>query len=209
MSAVPRSLVHQDPLRVYQFTLQFNLPNTKALVLPLVITGETDFSDPLRIAELIQSHPSPSVLRLAAMQGVRGKALADVLFRFYKLPMSPPLARPHFFWLLSCAPCRKWIAECDDSADRKGLHEENPPSFVLAWADFAYETLLHAPLEISDDLFDWSVLERFEGKSSVCQSCLADFRAVSSQRGVFNEWAQGVRGILKQRLAGLEHLSTL
>ncbi|KAF8603549.1 hypothetical protein BDV93DRAFT_473191 [Ceratobasidium sp. AG-I] len=204
--AIPQSLLHQDPLRVCEFALQFNLPDTRALATPLVITGEIDFSDPLQLSGLVKSHSPITVTRLASIQGIRGKMLADVLLRFYNAPIAPGSNRRHMFHTLSCAPCQKWLDECDKVDDRRGLRTENPPSWVLAWADLVYQTLLHAPLEKSDELFDWTILEKLKGESRVCQRCLNDFWRYHSQQELFNEWAKGIKNVLTERLNGLQYL---
>ncbi|KAF8603548.1 hypothetical protein BDV93DRAFT_164930 [Ceratobasidium sp. AG-I] len=177
--------------------------------MPVVINGKIDFSDPLQLGELAKPHSSTSVIRPIAIQSTRSKMLADILFRFYSVPMAPGPERPDIFFRLSCRPRQKWLEECDQVEARKGLRTKNPPSWLLAWADLAYETLLHAPLEGSDELFSWSVMEKLKGKSRVCQECLEDFWSRANQQKQFNEWAQGVRSVLKQRLDGLEHLYAL
>lgn len=151
--AAPRSLLHRDPLRTCELALQFNLPETRALAMPLVITGETDFSDPSQLGELVKSHSLITVTRLAAIQSTRGKMLADVLLCFYNSPIAPGPEHADMFFQLSCVPCRGWLKQCDRAEARRGLRAETPPSWVLAWADHAYQTLLHAPLEKSDELF--------------------------------------------------------
>lgn len=203
------SLAHQDPLRAYELALQFNLPHTRALVTPLVIIGETDFSDPSRLPELVKSHPPASVIRLTAAQSTRGKILADVLFRFYRSPILPAPEHSDMFYKLSCSRCRKWLESCDECSDRNGLRRQNPPSWLLAWIDFAYETLLRASLEKSDELFDWAIMAKFKGKSSVCQTCLGDLQNHPFRKRIFNEWAQNVKNVLGQRLGVVQHLYAL
>lgn len=206
---IPNSLVQQDPLRAYGLAVQFNLPNTKALAIPFLICGKTDFSDITRLAELVKSYPQASVIRLVAIQSTRGKVLADVLFRFNKQPILPTPEQSDLFYSLLCDPCQQWLWNCSESADRKGLRKQCPPTWMLAWADLAYETLICAPPEKSDELFDSSILDKFNGEDRVCQSCLADFDKYDDQRGQFNKWAQGVRNVLKQRLDDVKYLYTL
>ena len=205
----PQSLAHHDPLRVYELALQYNLLNTRTLVTPLVITGTTDFSNPSRLVKLVRSHPTGSVIRLAAIQSTRGKMLADVLFRFYREPISPMANLSDMFYELSCSECREWLRSCDNSPDRNGFRKQNPPSWLLAWTDFAYEILLCAQLEESDELFDWSIMGEFKGKKHVCQKCLVHLQNYDSEQWMFNQWAQGVRDVLKVHLNVVQHLCVL
>lgn len=209
MKTTSQSLAHQDPLRAYELALQYNLPNTRALATPLVITGAIDFSNPARLSELVQSHPPASVIRLTATQSTRGKMLADVLFHFYKQPISPPPEHSDMFYKLSCAPCRKWLESCDENPDRSGLRKQNPPSWLLCWIDLAYGELLRAPLEKSDEIFECSIMARFKGKNNVCQSCIGDFQTLQYRKRIFNEWAQSVKSVLKQRLEAVQQLYAL
>lgn len=207
--AVSQSLAHQDPLRVYELALQFNLPSTRALVAPLAVTSEIDCSDPATLAELVKSRSPAAIIRLAATQSTRGKVLADVLLRFYRPPIAPTPNSPNIFYELSCDECRKWLESCDKSSERNGLRKQNPPSWLLVWTDFAYETLLRAPLEQSDELFDWSIMKKFKGESNVCQKCLGDFQKYDFMKRMFNQWAQDVKSVLKQRLEAVHHLYAL
>ncbi|KAF8603554.1 hypothetical protein BDV93DRAFT_606818 [Ceratobasidium sp. AG-I] len=203
----PQSLVHQDPLRAYGLSVQFNLPDTKTVATPLVVAGGADFSDPSSLAELIQSHPSTSVLHLTAIQSTQGKMIADVLLHFSRPPISP--VQTYIFYNLSCAACRVWMNQCKTSNTRVGMAYYNPPSFLLAWIEFAYETLLHTSLEASDQLFEWTVLRNLKNKSSICQDCLADFSTNESKQSIFGLWSNDVKKVLKQRLEGLQHLYSL
>lgn len=202
-------MVRLDPLRAHQLALQFNLPKTKVVAAPLVATGDTDFCNPARFAELVRSHPSGSSVRLIAIQAARAKILAEVLFRFHKHRMNAPISQPRLFYRLSCLACRNWSNECKQSSARYGLHTEDPPSWLRVWADHVYQTLLTAALEKSGGLFNTAILENLEGASNVCQGCLSDFWTTRSQKEVFNAWARGVKDVLRQRLEGLEHLYAL
>lgn len=205
----PQSLLHLDPSRAHQLALEFNLSNTKVAAAPLAITGGTDFCDHSRLPELAKHYPSASLIRLAALQGTRAKIIADVLFNFYKHPISPAKENPCMFYNLSCKSCQQWLKECQGTSTRGGFYSLSPPSWVLAWSILIYETLLSAPLDKSDHLFDAVILEKFEGLSHVCQDCLADFWQRRKQRSVFNGWAAGVKDVLKQRLDSVHHLYNL
>ncbi|KAF8603541.1 hypothetical protein BDV93DRAFT_544708 [Ceratobasidium sp. AG-I] len=208
-SASPQSLAHLDPSRAHQLALEFNLPSTKVVAASLAATGGTDFCDHSRLAELARSYPPASLIRLAAIQGTRARILADVLLGLYKHPISAAKESPCLFYNLSCKACQHWLKECQGTSARGGLYSLSPPSWALAWVTLVYETLLSAPLEKSDHLFDAAILEKFEGSSHVCQDCLNDFWQRRKQRGVFNGWAVGIKDELKQRLESVHHLYDL
>lgn len=199
---IPQSLLHKDPLRACELALQFNLPETRALAMPLAITGKINFSDPSQLEKLVKSHSSITVARLAAIQSTRARMLADILLRFYDAPITPQPVHSDMLYELSCGNCRQWMASSE-------IRPKAPPSWLLAWADLAYQTLLVTALEGSDELFDWSILENLKGKKGVCRRCLDDFQAILSQQNTFNEWANGVRNTLKQRLESLQHLHNM
>lgn len=144
----PRSLAHQDPLRAYKLSVQFNLPNTRRLVASLVSTSRTNFADPSRLAELIQPHPSTSVLHLTAIQSIRGKMFADIFLHFYTPPIT--LRYSNIFFKLLYNVCQSSVAQLQSS----NLANNSPPSWLLAWIKLAYVTLLQASLETSNHLFD-------------------------------------------------------
>ncbi|KAF8603555.1 hypothetical protein BDV93DRAFT_556569 [Ceratobasidium sp. AG-I] len=162
INTASQSLIHQDPLRAYGLSVQFILPKTKASAISLVVLS---VSDPSELAGLIQSHPSTNVTHLAAIQGTQGKMLADVLPRFYQRPVLPLADYPNMFYDLSCNFCQRWMDKCERSPTRKGMRPENPPSWIIAWIDMAYETLLRACLENSDKLFEWITLQHFRGET--------------------------------------------
>jgi hypothetical protein len=204
---MPQSLVHTDPLRTYQLALAFDLPKTKVMAAPLITTSKADLCDPSRLARLIQSHHSASLIRLIGIQGTRAKILADVLFSFYKRPMLP--TQEHFFYDLSCESCRGWLDQCEGNEARGGLYTHHPPSWLLSWANLVYQTLLASPIEQSEDLFRVTVLERLEGSTTACQDCLDDFWKYRDQRPKFDKWANNVKVVLKERLTCLEPLYAL
>ncbi|KDN48046.1 hypothetical protein RSAG8_03062, partial [Rhizoctonia solani AG-8 WAC10335] len=203
----PQSLVYSDPLRAYQLALTYNLSKTKITAAPLITTSKADLCDPSRLSRVVQSHPSASLIRLIGIQGTRAKILADVLFGFYKRPMLP--TREHFFYDLSCEPCRGWLDKCESNEARTGLYTHHPPSWLLSWASLVYRTLLATPIEQCDDLFHVTVLERLEGVTTACQDCLSDFWTYRDQRPKFDQWANNVKSTLKERLACLESLYAL
>ncbi|KAH7344033.1 hypothetical protein B0J17DRAFT_645093, partial [Rhizoctonia solani] len=203
----PHSLVHSDPLRAYQLAITFELTKTKMMAAPLVTTSKADLCDPFRLSRVVQSHPSASIIRLIGIQGTRAKILADVLFSFYKRPMLP--TEEHFFYDLSCEPCRGWLDMCEGSEGRAGLYTHHPPSWLLSWANLVYQALLATPIEQCDNLFHVTVLERLEGAPTTCQDCLTDFWKFRDQRPKFDKWANNVKTTLKERLACLESLYAL
>lgn len=207
-NTTPHSLILAAPFRMHQLAIQFNLPKTKVAAAPLVLTGEVDLCNPLRLAELLQPHNSGSLIRLAAIQGTRAKILADVLFHFYEPPIFDP-DRPRLFYEMSCEACQKWLRKCERSEAREGLHNQSPPSWLLAWSTLVYETLLAAPLEKSEHLFNAFILDNFKELSYVCQECLDDFWKWGYQREDFNMWAEEVKLELKVRLGGVRHLYPL
>ncbi|KAL5637139.1 hypothetical protein ACGC1H_000953 [Rhizoctonia solani] len=202
-----QSLVHSDPLRAYQLALTFSLPKTKIMAAPLITTSKADLCDPSRLSRVVQSHPSDSLIRLIGIQGTRAKILADVLFGFYKRPMLP--THEHFFYDLSCEPCRGWLDKCESNEARTGLYTHHPPSWLLSWASLVYQTLLATPIEQCDDLFHVTILERLEGATTACQDCLSDFWTYREQRPKFDQWANNVKTTLKERLACLDSLYAL
>jgi len=203
----PKSLTHTEPLRVHQLALEFNLPQTKAIAAPLIMSGKTDLCNPSRLAEYVQSHPPASLIRLVGIQGTRAKILSEVLFNFHKKPILP--AQETMFFDTSCGACRKWIGECKEAGPRKGLPSQQPPSWLICWVILAYQSLLATPLENSDHLFNAIIMERFDKSNAVCRDCMNDFAKNRKIRTQFNEWANGVKAVLKTQLASLEHLYSL
>ncbi|ELU38344.1 3-hydroxyacyl-CoA-dehydrogenase [Rhizoctonia solani AG-1 IA] len=201
INTTPQSLVHSDPLRAYQLALTFDLPKTKVMAAPLITTAKADLCEPSRLSRVVQSHPSASLIRLIGIQGTRAKILADVLFGFYKRPMLP--TQEHFFYDLSCEPCRGWLDMCEGNEARAGLYTHHPPSWLLSWSNLVYQTLLAMPIEQCDDLFRVTVLERLEGTATTCQDCLADFWKYRDQRPKFDRWASNVKTTLKERLSNV------
>ncbi|KAF8603550.1 hypothetical protein BDV93DRAFT_544716 [Ceratobasidium sp. AG-I] len=199
-----QSLIQQDPLRAYGLSVQFSLPSTKAAATPLVVTSKTDFSDPQSLADLLKSHPSTSVVRLAAIQGTRGKMIADVLFQFHWPPNTFAAQQSNVLDRLSCDSCSKWLATCHHFNVRRQL-----PSWVLAWINLTYQTLLHSSLEQSVELFEWNILRKLQGEGGVCPQCLSGVLRSHEKGKLFDGWSQIVKVHLEQRLEGLGHLYAL
>ncbi|KAF8603538.1 hypothetical protein BDV93DRAFT_523308 [Ceratobasidium sp. AG-I] len=208
-NTTPQSLLAISPSQVHQLALQYNLPKAKVAAASLVFTGEMDACNPDILGDLVKYYPSASLVRIAAIQGTRAKILADVLFHFYERPILPDPERPQIFYELSCESCQKWLRKCQRTDAREGLYELNPPSWLLAWSTLVYDTLLAAPLEKSNHLFDAFILDRFKGSSNVCQECLEDFWKWSYQRDDFNRWAGEVKYELRLRLDSVRHLYAL
>jgi hypothetical protein len=203
----PKSLMRMDPLRVHQLALEFNLPQTKAAAAPLILPGKTDLCNPSRLAEYAKAHPSASLIRLVGIQGTRAKILSEVLFNFHKKPILP--AQDNMFFDTSCKACQKWMEGCKESGARKGLPSQHPPSWLICWVVLVYQSLLAAPLDNSDHLFNAIIMEKFDKSSAVCRDCMNDFAKFRKIRTKFNEWANGVKAALKIQLASLEHLYSL
>lgn len=197
------------PFSVHQLALQFNLPRAKVAAAPLVLTEQIDFCGSDHFPERLKTYPSASAIRITAIQGARARLLADVLFRFYEPPIAAQPDQPNQFYNMSCEECQSWLKKCQRSGARQGLYTLSPPSWLLAWSTLVFDTLLAAPLDKSDHLFNAFVLDRFKGASSVCQDCLGDFWKWDHQRELFSIWARGVRDELESRLDNLRHLYAL
>lgn len=205
----PQSLIHHSPFRVHQLALQFNLPKAKVAAASLVFISEVDCCEPKNLQHRAELYPPASLVRITAIQGTRARILADVLFRFYEPPVAAPPDHPDLFYVMSCDTCQKWLRKCQRSEARQGLYTQNPPSWLLAWSTLVYETLLAAPLDKCDYLFNAFVLDRFKGASNVSQDCLGDFWSLHYQRESFDLWASEVRDVLEWRLDNVRHLYAL
>lgn len=197
---LPHALLASDPMHAHQLAVQFGLSSTKVAAAPLVAINQLDVCDPHAIPELARKYSPSSLIRMIGLQGARAKIIASVLFSFDKAPMLP--ASSTLYFDLSCSTCQKSRQEND-------IYAQTPPSWVLGWAQVSYDYLLLTSLEDAAALFEASVLLTFEGATNVCQKCFIELLRSSNRRPRFEQWADGVRKVLKERLATLELLYAL
>ncbi|CAE6404549.1 unnamed protein product [Rhizoctonia solani] len=205
MDGSPHKPLSSDPIRAYQFAVQFNLPKTKVAVAPLVAaaSSQTNFCDLTRLPEFARTYPSLKLIRMMNLQAMRSKTLFDLLFDFNNEPMSP--TDVDFFYSLRCSHC--WPhSRHGDVTDR---HRKSPITWSLAWARLAYETLLVSSINESHFLFQAAVLQKFTKDDRVCQSCLSRIAESEPYRTRFEAWADTVKQSLKTQLERLELLYTI
>ncbi|KAF8596504.1 hypothetical protein BDV93DRAFT_571899 [Ceratobasidium sp. AG-I] len=190
-----------DPLEVWDLASDFELIETREVAARLVTIGKRDFRRPKALAELAREYPEASALvRLVGSQGVRAKALTDVLFAFHRPPMSflrnkdgsinPPRRIPI---ILMCPSCTTKIGSCGPII----------PTWIVWWAHAVYEFLLCNTLEAGSHLFEPAIMWNH---SACCTTCISSLMCDDTQRRRFVIWAGEVKAELALRLCEAESL---
>ncbi|KAF8607129.1 hypothetical protein BDV93DRAFT_552874 [Ceratobasidium sp. AG-I] len=189
-----------DALEVWNLSSTLGLKETQEAAARLVTVAWHDFREPHGLSELAREHPEASALiQLVGAQGVRAKALADVLFAFHRpsmllrRPMHQGYGRPPILdpVLLMCSAC----------TEKHSSASYIVPAWMVWWAHTAYTFLLSNPLEASGHLFEPAIMWNHEGCRPCCISALM---CESTYRSYFIAWASGVKAELASSLQEAE-----
>lgn len=199
MKADPTSF---EPFTVWDVANTFGLIETREIAAGLVTVARRDLRQPQILAELAREYPEVSALiRLVGAQGVRTKALADVLFAFHQPPM---LLFTTTNTRSRGSPIRySVLLMCTDCTTKVGTADYITPTWMVWWAHTAYDFLLSNPLETSDHLFEPSIMWNHPGCRSCCISALM---CEPGHRSHFIAWASEVKAEIFWRLHEAESL---
>ncbi|KAF8596498.1 hypothetical protein BDV93DRAFT_571892 [Ceratobasidium sp. AG-I] len=182
-----------EPLKVWHLSITLGLKETQEAAARLVTVARHDFRRPQVLAELAREHPEAApLIQLVGSQGVRAKALADILFVFNAPPMLFRRDTHPYTVFLMCPSCTRKIVT---------LTSNIVPAWMIQWAHTTYTFLLSNPIEASDHLFEpgnmWN-------QAASYRCCISVFMTDPTYRSYFIAWASGVRSKLALQLREAE-----
>ncbi|KAG8708304.1 hypothetical protein FRC09_001331 [Ceratobasidium sp. 395] len=213
-----------NPLQAFRIAVTYGLRECQTLAAQAIMPRHISLLNPKEIVNFAQEYPTAAhAIGLVSTQLLRAKILSEVLFCFHSefLPRTSMIVDPgqtsDFLnegggELLMCDGC---ISRTNDFWTCQDRPIEYVPSWIHGWSRVAYEELVDRPLDECPHLFDVSFMSSLtEDCMDVCEDCIhAATNAKSYYAGrpgeVFEDWASGVRALLRRELTQLDCLYSL
>ncbi|KAG8725921.1 hypothetical protein FRC12_023883 [Ceratobasidium sp. 428] len=186
-----------------------------------------DLLKPTEVVKIAQEYPHMAhVIGLVGVQSIRAKILTNVLFNFCAgfLPTTWVRVREgqasknlglvdmDGCGLMMCDRCASEAIELKVEGD---YGTKYVPSWIHAWSRVAYAALSVKPLDQCEHIFELSILNYpVKEELGICDDCVdaaIDAPLGWNERpgGVFEDWALGIKALLRQELAQLDVLYSL
>ncbi|KAG8690654.1 hypothetical protein FRC09_011900 [Ceratobasidium sp. 395] len=218
---------HSDLLRIFHLAATYGLRNCQTLAAKAITPQHIDLLKPAEVVKIAQEYPHMAhIIGLVGVQGIRAKILADVLFNFCAgfLPTTYVRVREgqasknldlvdmDGCGLMMCDQC---ASESIDLKDEGDFATKYVPSWIHAWSRVAYAALSVKPWDQCEHIFELSILNYpIKEELGICEGCVdaaidAPLGYCERPGGVFEDWASGVKALLRQELAQLDVLYAL